>query len=82
MLSDVIGDPMDVIASGPTVPDTATFKTCMDILDKYELVYKIPESVRLRLKAGSAGDIEDTPSPAMRHCPEFRISWSAAMAWQ
>ena len=63
MLSDVIGDPMDVIASGPTVPDTATFKTCMDILDKYELVDKIPESVRLRLKAGLAGDIEDTPKP-------------------
>jgi len=63
MLSDVIGDPMDVIASGPTVPDTATFKTCMDILDKYELIDKIPASVRTRLEAGLAGDIEDTPKP-------------------
>ncbi len=63
MLSDVIGDPMDVIASGPTVPDTATFKTCIDILDKYELTDKIPERVRSRLKAGLAGDIEDTPKP-------------------
>ncbi|MDP6041720.1 MAG: DUF4147 domain-containing protein, partial [Candidatus Latescibacteria bacterium] len=63
MLSDVIGDPMDVIASGPTVPDTATFKTCMDILDKYELIDKIPKSVRTRLEAGLAGDIDDTPKP-------------------
>lgn len=63
MLSDVIGDPMDVIASGPTVPDTATFKTCMDILDKYELIDKLPQRVRTRLEAGLAGDIGDTPKP-------------------
>ena len=63
MLSDVIGDPVDVIASGPTVPDTATFKTCMDILDKYELIDKIPQSVRDRLEAGLAGNIDDTPKP-------------------
>jgi glycerate 2-kinase len=63
MLSDVIGDPMDVIASGPTVPDTATFKTCMDILDKYELIDKLPQRVRTRLEAGLAGDIFDTPKP-------------------
>jgi len=63
MLSDVIGDPMDVIASGPTVPDTSTFQTCMDILAKYELVDQIPESVRTRFEAGVAGDIDDTPKP-------------------
>ena len=63
MLSDVIGDPMDVIASGPTVPDTATFQTCMDILDKYDLVAQVPDRVRSRLQAGVAGEIEDTPKP-------------------
>jgi len=63
MLSDVIGDPMDVIASGPTVPDTSTFQTCMDILNKYDLFDKLPESVRLRFKVGLDGDIEDTPKP-------------------
>ena len=63
MLSDVIGDPLDVIASGPTVPDTATFQTCMDILDKYELRDQIPDRVRSRLEAGVAGEIEDTPKP-------------------
>jgi glycerate 2-kinase len=63
MLSDVIGDPMDVIASGPTVPDTSTFQTCMDILDKYDLLEKIPEAVKSRFEAGLAGDIDDTPKP-------------------
>jgi glycerate 2-kinase len=63
MLSDVIGDPMDVIASGPTVPDTSTFQTCMDILDKYDLLEKIPEAVKARFEAGLAGDIDDTPKP-------------------
>lgn len=63
MLSDVIGDPLDVIASGPTVPDTATFQTCLDILDKYDLVPNIPEAVRTRFEAGVRGEIEDTPKP-------------------
>ena len=63
MLSDVIGDPMDVIASGPTVPDTATFETCVDILEKYDLMAQAPEAVRAHLKAGLAGDIADTPKP-------------------
>lgn len=63
MLSDVIGDPMDVIASGPTVPDTSTFQTCMDILAKYELVDRVPDSVRSRFENGVEGAIEDTPKP-------------------
>lgn len=63
MLSDVIGDPMDVIASGPTVPDTSTFQTCIDILNKYDLLEQVPASVKTRLEAGVAGDIEDTPKP-------------------
>ena len=63
MLSDVIGDPMDVIASGPTVPDTSTFQTCLDILDKYDLLEKIPDAVKARFEAGLAGDIDDTPKP-------------------
>lgn len=63
MLSDVIGDPLDVIASGPTVPDTSTYQTCMDILDKYDLIDRVPDSIRARFEAGIAGDIEDTPKP-------------------
>ncbi|MDA0710727.1 MAG: glycerate kinase [bacterium] len=63
MLSDVIGDPLDVIASGPTTPDTSTFQTCMAILDKYDLLEKVPGAVRARFEAGVRGDLEDTPKP-------------------
>ncbi|MDE2886743.1 MAG: glycerate kinase [Gemmatimonadota bacterium] len=63
MLSDVIGDPMDVIASGPTVPDTSTFKTCAEIFQKYEVSNRLPEAVRARFEAGSAGEIPETPKP-------------------
>lgn len=63
MLSDVIGDPMDVIASGPTVPDTSTFKTCREIFDKYEIFDQLPASVKARMEAGLAGDVADTPKP-------------------
>lgn len=63
MLSDVIGDPMDVIASGPTVPDTSTFKTCMEIFQKYEVSNRLPVAVRTRFEAGAAGEIPETPKP-------------------
>ena len=63
MLSDVIGDPMDVIASGPTVPDTSTYKTCMDIFEKYEIFDQLPASVRDRMKSGLDGTVPETPKP-------------------
>lgn len=61
MLSDVIGDSMDVIGSGPTVPDHSTFQTAWDILKKYDLTGRVPASVRERLEAGLRGEIADTP---------------------
>ena len=63
MLSDVIGDPLDVIASGPTVPDSSTYKTCSDIFSKYELTDSLPPSVAERLRLGLAGEVSDTPKP-------------------
>ena len=44
ILSDVIGDRLDVIASGPTVPGNSTFKDAMDVIEKYNLVDKLPEN--------------------------------------
>lgn len=63
MLSDVIGDPLDVIASGPTVPDSSTFETCMGILEKYDLIDVVPRIVRERFDKGMGGFISDTPKP-------------------
>jgi len=63
ILSDVIGDNLDVIASGPTVPDTHTFGDCMQILEKHGLKSKLPERVVEYIDKGCRGEIEDTPKP-------------------
>lgn len=61
VLSDVIGDPLDVIASGPTVPDATTFADALDVLDQYGLRGAVPEPVRQHLEAGARGVFPDTP---------------------
>lgn len=63
ILSDVIGDPLEVIASGPTVPDPSTFADCMRICQQYSLLDQLPESVRVHLQRGVTGQIADTPKP-------------------
>jgi len=60
-LSDVIGDPLDVIASGPTVPDSSTFADCLKIVERYGLIQSLPEPVLDLLHRGAQGLIEDTP---------------------
>ena len=60
MLSDVVGDKMDVIASGPFVPDTSTFEDALGILRKYDLK-GVPGSIVRRLEDGAKGRIPDTP---------------------
>jgi hydroxypyruvate reductase len=61
MLSDVIGDDLDTIASGPTVPDENTFDDCLNILKKYNMREKIPVSVVELLEKGARGEVEETP---------------------
>jgi glycerate 2-kinase len=61
ILSDVVGSPLDVIASGPTVPDTSTFAEAVAVLDQYGIADRVPESIRRHLRAGAAGEIPDTP---------------------
>lgn len=63
LLSDVVGDPLDVIASGPTAPDTSTFAAAWAVVEKYGLQAKIPARVRRLLEDGLAGRVEDTPKP-------------------
>jgi glycerate 2-kinase len=63
ILSDVVGDPLDVIASGPTVPDTSTFEDAWAILKKYDLLDKVAPSIQKRLLRGKKGEDEETPKP-------------------
>jgi glycerate 2-kinase len=63
ILSDVVGDDLDAIASGPTVPDPGTFQDCMDIVAKYQLADSLPQSLMLHLRGGFDGKIEETPKP-------------------
>lgn len=63
ILSDVVGDPLDMIASGPTVPDPSTFEEAWEILEKYDLTEKIPLSIKNHLLMGREKKIEDTPKP-------------------
>lgn len=63
LLSDVVGDPLDVIASGPAVPDSTTFLGAIEVLKKYRLWDKTPSSVRKVLLDGKKGLISETPKP-------------------
>jgi hydroxypyruvate reductase len=63
LLSDVIGDSLDVIGSGPTAPDASTFTTASDVLCKYSLMANVPQSVYDRINCGSLGEVADTPKP-------------------
>ena len=60
ILSDVIDDRLDVIASGPTVPDGSTYRDCLQIVDKYELAEKLPAEVRKVLEDGVSGRRPET----------------------
>jgi glycerate 2-kinase len=63
ILSDVVGDPLDVIASGPLSPDPTTFADAWEVLARYGLLERVPDAVRTRLKAGCDGEIGETPKP-------------------
>ena len=63
VLSDVIGDPLDVIASGPTVPDPSTFADAVEVLRGRAVWDRTPAAVRSRLEAGLRGEVEETPKP-------------------
>jgi hydroxypyruvate reductase len=61
VLSDVVGSPLDVIASGPTVPDSSTWQDAWAVVSKYNLAEQLPSALVARLRAGLRGEIPDTP---------------------
>lgn len=61
ILSDVVGDPLDFIASGPTVPDSTTFSEAIKVLKKHGLWDKAPASIKKVLSSGEKGLIPETP---------------------
>lgn len=63
ILSDVINDPLETIASGATSPDPSTFQDCEWILKKYDLHHKIPVSIQKHIQNGIHGYVEETPKP-------------------
>jgi glycerate 2-kinase len=63
ILSDVIGDDLSVIASGPTVPDPSTFADAWRVIEQFDLAQHLPAAVRARLARGLSGEIPDTPKP-------------------
>ena len=61
ILSDVIGNDLGTIGSGPTAPDPTTFRDAWRILERYEVARKVPASVRRRLEAGMKKTLPETP---------------------
>ena len=63
ILSDVVGDPLDVIASGPTVPDPTTFEEALSTLNRYGILNQVPPAILEHLERGRQGISSETPKP-------------------
>ncbi len=63
IVSDVVGDRLDTIASGPTAPDETTFRDAIEVLRRYRLLDKVSSRVKDILETGARGAIPETPKP-------------------
>ncbi|MDG6910503.1 MAG: DUF4147 domain-containing protein [Nitrososphaerota archaeon] len=66
VISDVVGDDLSVIASGPTVPDPTTFSDARKILEDRKIWRRVPAPIRAMIMSGIAGALEETPKPGSR----------------
>jgi len=72
IISDVLGDDLADIGSGPTIPDFSTFQDARDILKHYEIWTKVPMAVQRHFKKGLAGRIPETLKPTRRRISRNR----------
>lgn len=63
VLSDVVGDDLSTIASGPTVPDRTTFADALEAVRRRGVLGELPGAARARLEAGARGEVAETPKP-------------------
>ncbi len=63
ILSDVVGDPLDTIASGPTAPDSSSYETARDVLNRYGVWGSVSPAVKRRIELGLEGKVAETPKP-------------------
>jgi hydroxypyruvate reductase len=63
ILSDVVGDDLSTIASGPAAPDPTTFRDALDVLGRHGVLDQVPAAVRRHLEAGDRGEVKETPKP-------------------
>ncbi len=61
IISDVVGDHLESIASGPTYPDSTTYQDALEVLRRYDLTKIVPKTVLIHLNKGAAGKIPETP---------------------
>ncbi len=95
VLSDVLGDDLSVIASGPTAPDPSTYADAWAVLQRYGLTAALPPGVRAHLQAGLAGRAAETAKPgdavfrravwfivgSVRHAADAAARAAAAQGW-
>ncbi len=72
ILSDVIGNDLDVIASGPTFPDSSTFSDAYNVLERYDLLSRAPKTIIGFLMKGCRGEVEETPK-TLGNCHNYII---------
>jgi glycerate 2-kinase len=85
IISDVIGDDLETIGSGLTVPDSSTFKDSLEIISKYNLQDNIPDTVNIHLKKGIIAEISKDDSAVFKNTHNFiignnKIALSAIMS--
>ena len=77
LISDVIGDDLTSIGSGPATADPTTFRDALEVLERFALTDRVPEPVIRRLREGARGVIPDTPDSPNERIPHYILASNA-----